>query len=114
MKELHLPIADKTICIESTSAQYREDVTNYTVCAGDATGNNNPCDCDSGGPLFCKRERRCDMEEESYVVVGIAGWGEGCGQQGKYGIFTHLLTLMDWVKSVIDKNKCPLASDGVE
>ncbi len=114
MKELHLPIADKTVCIESTSPQYKEDVTNYTVCAGDGTGNNDACDGDSGGPLFCTRETQNEIELDAYVVVGIVSWGEGCGQPRKYGIFAHMLNLMDWVKSVMDINKCPLAPDGAE
>ena len=114
MKELHLPISDKNTCIASTSPQYRPDVTNYTVCAGDGTGNNDACDGDSGGPLFCKREKHTKIEEDSYVVAGIVSWGEGSGQLRKYGIFTHLMNLMDWVKYVMDMNKCPLAPDGAE
>ena len=98
MKEPHLPIADKTICINSTSPQYREDVTNYTVCAGDGTGNNDAYDGDSGGPLFCKRNKKKEIDDDSYVVAGIVSWKEGCGQPREYGIFAHLLNLMDWVK----------------
>ncbi|XP_062523887.1 complement C2-like isoform X2 [Corticium candelabrum] len=114
MKELHLPIADKTICINSTSPQFQSDVTNYTVCAGDGTGNNDACDGDSGGPLFTKRNKEKEIDDDSYVVVGIVSWGEGCGQPRKYGIFAHLLNLMDWVKNVMDLNKFQLAPDDSE
>ena len=114
MKELHLPIADKTICINSTSPQYQIDVTNYTVCAGDGTGNNDVCDGDSGSSLFCKLNKEKEIDDDSYVVVGIASWGEGCGQPRKYNIFTHLLNLMDWVEHVMNINECPLAPDGAK
>jgi hypothetical protein len=101
MKELHLPIADHERCKNSTSDRYKEDVTEFTVCAGDGTGQNDACDGDSGGPLFCKRPN-----EEKYVVVGIVSWGEGCGQAGKYGIFTHLLKLVGWVHEQMDLYDC--------
>ena len=114
MKELHLPIADKTICINSTSPQFKKDVTNYTVCAGDGTGHNDACDGDSGGPLFCKCYNEKEIDDNCYVLVGIVSWGEGCGQPGKYGIFTHVLNLMDWIKNVTDINKCLLAPEGEE
>ncbi|XP_062499174.1 coagulation factor X-like, partial [Corticium candelabrum] len=106
LKELHLPIADKAACLDSTSDYLKHDITNYTVCAGDGTGNNDACDGDSGGPLFCKRENDKEIGPDSYVIVGIVSWGEGCGQVGKYGVFTHLLNLMDWVRTVLDINKC--------
>ena len=109
MKEIHLPIADKDTCIASTSPQFRDDVTNYTICVGDGTGNNDACNGDSGGPLFCKRNKE---DYDSYVVVGIVSWGVGCGQPGKYVIATHLLNLMDWVRNVLDQYGCPLAPDG--
>ncbi|XP_062499172.1 complement factor B-like [Corticium candelabrum] len=106
LKELHLPIADKAACLDSTSDDLKHDITNYTVCAGDGTGNNDACDGDSGGPLFCKRKNDKEIGPDSYVIVGIVSWGEGCGQAGKYGVFTHLFNLMDWVRRVLDINKC--------
>ena len=101
MKELHLPIADHNQCVESTSLQYRDDVTEFTVCAGDGTGQNDACDGDSGGPLFCRHH-----SDDRYIIVGIVSWGEGCGQQGKYGIFTHLLKLVDWVHEQMAVYSC--------
>ena len=110
MKELHLPIADHDKCIESTSPQYMKDVTEYTVCAGDGTGTNDPCNGDSGGPLFCRRH-----SDDRYVVVGIVSWGEGCGQPRKYGIFAHLLKLVNWVHKQMalydcEPHLCPKAA----
>ncbi|XP_062498780.1 serine protease 30-like [Corticium candelabrum] len=106
LKELHLPIADKTACLDSTSDYLKHDITNYTVCARDGTGNNDAWDSDSGGPLFCKCENDEEIGPDSYVIVGIVSWGEGCGQPGKYGVFMHLLNLMDWVRTVLEINKC--------
>ena len=101
IKELHLPIADNKTCVESTSPEHRQDVTKYTICAGDGSGQNDPCQGDSGGPLFCKRDG-----QDRYVIVGIVSWGEGCGQQDKYGMFTHLLNLVDWVHNEMAQHIC--------
>ena len=106
MKEIHLPIVDKDGCLASTSDYIKHDITNYTVCAGDGNGNNNVCDGDSGGPLFCKRKQGKKVDPDSYVMVGIVSWGEGCGQPGKYSVFTHLLNLMNWVQDKLDRNPC--------
>jgi uncharacterized protein YegL len=101
LKELHLPIADHKTCKESTSPRYRSDVTEYTVCAGDGTGRNDTCQGDSGGPLFCKRRGR-----DQYVIVGIVSWGEGCGEPKKYGVYAHLLKLVDWVHHEMRRHHC--------
>ena len=111
MKEFHFPIADHNQCVKSTSPQYRNDVTEFTVCAGDATGLYDTCAGETGSPLFCRRH-----SDGRYVIVGIVSWSEGCGQPGKYGIFTHLLKLVDWVHEKMADYTCkpPSSSKGME
>ena len=71
MKELHLRIAEKTACLASTSDYVKHDITNYTVCAGDDTCDNEACDGYSEGPLFYKRNKHTEISPNSYVMVGI-------------------------------------------
>ncbi len=71
MKELHLPIAEKAACLASTSDYVKHDITNYTVCAGDGTCDNEACDGDSEGSLFCKRNKDTEISPNSYVMVRI-------------------------------------------
>lgn len=101
MKQLDLLVADKCQCIKSTAPQLRGDVTEFTVCAGDGNGKRDTWAVDSGGPLFCKRH-----DEVTYVVVGIYSWEGGFQQPNKYGVFTHLLNLIDWVHDQMAIRKC--------
>lgn len=101
LKELHLPTVDRTTCIEQTSPDYKEDITDFTICAGDGSGNDDPCDGDSGGPLFCKR-----LHSEEYVVIGVVSWGDGCKLPGKYGVFTHVLKMRKWIDYTMQANTC--------
>ena len=52
------------------------------------------CKGDSGGPLLCHKNGR-------WTVFGITSFGEGCGQQGKYGIYTKVPNYTKWIQSVI-------------
>ena len=48
--------------------------------------------------------------DDSWAVVGLSSWGEGCATQGKYGVYTELKNNMRWIQRRIrpkkkDKNK---------
>ena len=106
LKELHLPITNQDKCRQSMIEEFRKDVTEFTVCAGDGTGRNDTCQGDSGGALFCKRN-----DQDSYVIVGIVSWGEGCKQPKKYGVYTHVLKLIDWVYREMSTRPCERPRD---
>ena len=48
----------------------------------------------SGGPLLCKKEGR-------WTLYGITSFGEGCGQQGKYGIYAKVPNYTAWIRSKV-------------
>ena len=49
-----------------------------------------------GGPLLCKKEGR-------WTLYGITSFGEGCGEQGKYGIYAKVPNYTAWIRSYVNK-----------
>ena len=71
-------------------------------CAGLKEGRKDSCTGDSGGPLLCETEN--DMGEKQWTLFGITSFGEGCGQKGKYGIYTKVPNFKNWIKKTIAEN----------
>ena len=63
------------------------------ICAGWDEGIRDSCQGDSGGPLTVLDQQGCP------VVVGLTSFGNGCGQAGKYGIYTRVSQYRDWIES---------------
>jgi secreted trypsin-like serine protease len=49
----------------------------------------------SGGPLLCQKNDR-------WTIYGITSFGEGCGRQGKYGIYAKVPNFTTWIQQTID------------
>ena len=52
--------------------------------------------------LFLQVRRSTD---DSWAVVGLSRWGEGCATQGKYGVYTQLKNYMRWIQRRIKPKK---------
>ncbi|MEO0449178.1 MAG: trypsin-like serine protease [Pseudomonadota bacterium] len=63
------------------------------ICAGWDEGGRDSCQGDSGGPLTVLDGNGCP------VVVGLTSFGVGCGQPGKYGVYTRVSQYRDWIES---------------
>ncbi|GLD92500.1 hypothetical protein PINS_up001059 [Pythium insidiosum] len=63
-------------------------------CAGGESGKD-ACQGDSGGPVV-----RVDSELQADELVGVVSWGEGCGLEGKPGVYARLATVLDWIQDV--------------
>ena len=82
-------------------ATMTDPLTGNMICAGEATGERDACNGDSGGPLFVKNG-------DDLTQVGVVSWGEGpmdqgaaCGHANAYGVYTRLGNYKDWIASTI-------------
>ncbi|CAH3017095.1 unnamed protein product [Porites evermanni] len=74
-------------------------ITERVVCAGNSTGDRNACKGDRGSPLMI---RRLD-NRDSWAVVGLASWSQGCATKGKYGVYTRVDKYIRWIKRKINR-----------
>lgn len=75
------------------SASYPNQITDRMICAGFDEGGKDSCQGDSGGPLV-------KGNGSSRVLVGVVSWGEGCARPGKYGVYSKVSSVIDWINSV--------------
>ena len=59
-------------------------------------GGRDACKSDSGGPIMIQDPSK----NSTYILRGITSWGdpEGCGQPGKYGVYTDVEKFVTWIK----------------
>jgi secreted trypsin-like serine protease len=75
-------IADSTC---RSSSVYGLDFDSATMlCAGNLSGGTDSCTGDSGGPL------QAPLPAGGYRLVGVTGWGKGCGQTNSPGVYTRV------------------------
>ena len=81
-----LRAASVSIFPDSTcGADYPGDFNAATMtCAGGPSGGVDSCSGDSGGPL------EAPLLGGGYRLVGLTGWGIGCGQSSHPGVYTRV------------------------
>ncbi|NXA08343.1 FA7 factor, partial [Sapayoa aenigma] len=70
-------------------------LTDNMLCAGHGTAAADACKGDSGGPLAA-------AHRNTWFLLGIVSWGEGCAQHGKYGVYTRVANYIPWIKEVVE------------
>ncbi|NWI94095.1 FAXD protein, partial [Pitta sordida] len=70
-------------------------LTDNMLCAGHGTATADACKGDSGGPLAA-------THHNTWFLLGIVSWGEGCAQDGKYGVYTRVANYLPWIKEVVE------------
>ncbi|CAM9610994.1 unnamed protein product [Bubo scandiacus] len=93
MKVLQIPYVDRDTC----KLTLNSPVTKNMFCAGYDKDGKDVCQGDGGGP-------HVTQYNGTYFVTGIISWGEGCGRQGKYGVYTNLSKFLPWVRSVLTED----------
>eukprot|EP00794_Sanderia_malayensis_P005354 gene5354-6025_t len=92
LQEARIPIVAQPTCWKTLSKV--GTYTNNMICAGYKKGGVDACRGDSGGPLVYRSGGR-------FELAGIVSWGSGCGDAGKYGVYTKVSKYIDWVKANI-------------
>lgn len=94
LQMLNVPYVDRQTCKESSKFKITENM----FCAGYDKEVKDACQGDSGGP-------HVTPYKDTYFVTGIVSWGEGCAQQGKYGVYTKVSRLYKWLKVVFKRHQ---------
>lgn len=76
---------------------YDGAVAKEMVCAGFTDGGKDSCQGDSGGPLTV-------VADKKRYLAGVVSWGEGCGRQNKYGVYTRAAHYLSWINECTSGN----------
>ncbi|XP_072429035.1 coagulation factor IX isoform X1 [Chiloscyllium punctatum] len=93
LRRVQLPYIDQKVCIKSTNLT----VTDNMFCAGYKASNMDACRGDSGGPYAV-------LYRQTWYLMGIISWGEGCAKVGKYGMYTRVPGYLTWINETISQH----------
>jgi len=88
LQEVNVPIVARGNCNDTNS--YNGAITARMICAGQ-TGKDS-CQGDSGGPLVVR-----DSLNRYQILAGVVSWGIGCALANKYGVYSRVAVLRNWV-----------------
>lgn len=88
---IEIPIVPRNECAQAM----RFHISDNMLCAGSRGDRKDSCDGDSGGPMFTRYK-------DTWFLVGLVSWGEGCGRKGKYGVYTKVSQYLEWINHHID------------
>jgi secreted trypsin-like serine protease len=88
LQATRVPLVSDALCTTEYAA-IEVAITSRMICAGGASPRADSCYGDSGGPLLVNRETQANAPAD-YVLVGLVGFGEGCGQPGFAGVYTRI------------------------
>ncbi|NXW55142.1 FA10 factor, partial [Eurystomus gularis] len=91
LMKVQLPIVNMETCQRSTDRL----VTDNMFCAGYSTEVADACKGDSGGPFTVSYHN-------TWFLLGIVSWGEGCAERGKYGVYTRVSNYLPWIKEIVE------------
>lgn len=97
LREAQVPLVEKSNCENA----FDYEITPNQMCAGYKRGGVDTCAGDSGGPLMCQITKN---GQSRWHVYGVTSFGEGCGDKGKYGIYTRVTNFSNWIKTIVNKN----------
>ncbi|XP_074860697.1 vitamin K-dependent protein C [Carettochelys insculpta] len=87
---IDIPIVSRDACAQAM----RHAVSENMLCAGHPGNKQDACVGDSGGPMVTKFKN-------TWFLVGLVSWGEGCGRQEKFGIYTKVNQYLEWIQQQI-------------
>ncbi|XP_054840210.1 coagulation factor VII-like isoform X2 [Eublepharis macularius] len=89
--KVKLPVVSMDSCRQSTEKL----ITDNMFCAGYPEATQDSCKGDSGGPFAV-------VFRDTWFLLGIVSWGEGCAAAGKYGAYTRVSNYLAWIKEITE------------
>ena len=102
--EILLEVEVDIVSNDDCNSSYSGGITNDMVCA--ASPGKDSCQGDSGGPLFKKGENATTDEQ-----VGIVSWGFGCADPSFPGVYSSILSGLDYIEKMLSCNVTDLSDD---
>ena len=97
LREAPVPLVVDKKCQDA----FQYEITSNQMCAGYRRGGVDTCAGDSGGPLMCQIEKD---GVKRWFVYGVTSFGEGCGDKGKFGIYTKVTNFASWISDIVMNN----------
>ncbi|KAL6468287.1 hypothetical protein MHYP_G00239640 [Metynnis hypsauchen] len=86
---INVPLVDHAEC----ARHMVNNLTQNVLCAGIIGKVRDACKGDSGGPMMTQYHN-------TWFLIGLVSWGEGCGHTDKLGIYTKVSNYLEWIDSV--------------
>lgn len=86
---INVPLVDSDLC----RRQMSHNITGNMLCAGIIGQKMDACEGDSGGPM-------ATLYRDTWFLLGLVSWGEGCGNLDKLGVYTKVSNYIDWINKV--------------
>uniref|UniRef100_K7F5T2 Vitamin K-dependent protein C n=1 Tax=Pelodiscus sinensis TaxID=13735 RepID=K7F5T2_PELSI len=87
---IEIPLVPWSDCAQAM----RHAVSENMLCAGNLEDKQDACGGDSGGPMVTKFKN-------TWFLVGLVSWGEGCGKKEKFGVYTKVSQYLEWIQQQI-------------
>jgi trypsin len=84
------------VSTEECNNSYNGEITERMLCAGLKEGGKDSCQGDSGGPLLVH-----DYVRDQPVLAGVVSWGIGCARPEKYGVYSKVNAVTEWIQNTI-------------
>ncbi|NXE10538.1 PROC protein, partial [Lophotis ruficrista] len=89
---IQIPVVPRNVCAQAM----RFAISDNMLCAGILGDKKDSCSGDSGGPMITRYKN-------TWFLVGLVSWGEGCGRKEKFGVYTKVSQYLEWIQHHIDE-----------
>ncbi|KAM9790666.1 vitamin K-dependent protein C [Syngnathus typhle] len=86
---IRVPLVSREVC----AAHMSHNISDNVLCAGVLGQSMDACEGDSGGPMVT-------LHADTWFLVGLVSWGEGCGRRDRLGIYTKVSNYNKWIDRV--------------